>query len=143
MTAALVIAGALEVFGVVLFWRESRVAGQLDSAFPEDQAFLRRRIRRRVRIAVLVCLLGILMGIGGWAPPNDRPLLFVGSWTAALCVTLLLLCVAAYDLFSVRLHWSEQTQRTLADIAQKQAELRAWQKSPEEDSARRRLGPGL
>lgn len=143
MNAALVIAGTLEIFGVVLFFRESRVAEQLDSAFPEDQAFLRRRIRRRVRIAVLVCLLGILMAIGGWATPDARPLLFVGSWTAALCVTLLLLCVAAYDLFSVRLHWSERTQRNLADIAQKRAELRAWQKSPEDDSARSRLGPGL
>lgn len=143
MTAALVIAGVLEVLGVVLFWYESRVAGRLDSAFPEDQAFLRRRIRRRVRIAVLVCLLGILMAIGGWVAPHDRPLLFVGSWTAAMCVSLLLLCIAAYDLFSVRLHWSERTQRNLADIAQKRAELRAWHKSPDEDAARSRIGPGL
>lgn len=134
MTAALVLAGLLVLFGIGLFWREKVVAQSLVAAAEEDAEFLSRRTSRRLRIAVVICLLGLLMAVGGWATPRERPLVFLSAWLGALLATLWLLWLAAADLFSVRLHWSERARRNQADIAHAKSQLKAFHKSPEEQT---------
>lgn len=134
MTAALVLAGLLEAFGVGLFWRETVVARRLPAATEDDAGFLRKRTRRRIRIALVICVLGLLMGVGGWVAPRERPIVFLACWLGALLATLWLLWLAAMDLFSVRLHWSERTQRNLADIAHAKSQLKSLHHSPEEET---------
>jgi hypothetical protein len=134
MAAALILAGLLVLFGIGLFWREMVVARSLAATPVEDAEFLRRRTSRRLRIAVVICILGLLMAVGGSATPRERPLVFVSAWLGALLATLWLLWLAATDLFSVRLHWSERRRQNQADIAQAKSQLKAFHKSPEEQT---------
>jgi hypothetical protein len=118
------VAAALAALGVGLAWVELRRRRVIAASEGRARLYLQQQLRRRIRVAMLLMLLAAIIIGARWIDPDQRPIPYLLLWFVAAVVALRLIWLAVVDYVAARLHWVDQTQQTLVDIARARAALR-------------------
>lgn len=126
---ALIFGVLLIVVGAGLAVFERRVLRRLTELRDENESdsrhgrFLRERSVRRLKIGLWVLLLGMTVAAGETIEPREQPILYIGSWSAAAIVSVVLMRLAALDYIALRRHWGGEMLRNATDLERARHEL--------------------
>jgi len=85
--------------------------------------FLRRRSARRKAIGLWIGLLGASIIAGELVESREHPILYIGCWSAAAVIAVVLVRLAVLDYIALRRHWGAELLRTTNELERARNDL--------------------